>query len=192
MLILASESPRRRKLLGSLGIPFEIRSAQVKELEQADTACSVSLLPQKNACLKAEAVALQNPGEVVLGADTAIVFEDRMIGKPRDLSEAREILSLLSGKSHHVITGIALIRKGENEFCREWSEISEVVFKPFGADVIEEYISKVHVLDKAGAYAIQECGDMIISRYTGELNNIIGLPLTCLKEELRTLGFYSA
>ena len=192
MLILASESPRRRELLGSLGIPFEIRSAQVKELEQADTACSVSLLPQKNACLKAEAVALQNPGEVVLGADTAIVFEDRMIGKPRDLSEAREILSLLSGKSHHVITGIALIRKGENEFCREWSEISEVVFKPFGADVIEEYISKVHVLDKAGAYAIQEYGEMIISRYTGELNNIIGLPLTCLKKELTELNIYPA
>ena len=192
MLILASESPRRRELLGSLGIPFEIRSAQVKELEQADTACSVSLLPQKNACLKADAVALQYPGDVVLGADTAIVFEDRMIGKPRDLSEAREILSLLSGRTHQVITGIALIRKGENEFCREWSEISEVVFKPFGADVIEEYISKVHVLDKAGAYAIQEYGEMIISRYTGELNNIIGLPLTCLKEELRTLGFYSA
>ena len=191
MLILASESPRRRELLGSLGIPFEIRSAQVKELEQADTACSVSLLPQKNACLKAGAVALQFPGDVVLGADTAIVFGDRMIGKPRDLSEAREILSLLSGRTHQVITGIALIRKGENEFCREWSEISEVVFKPFGADVIEEYISKVHVLDKAGAYAIQECGDMIISHYTGELNNIIGLPLTCLKEELRTLGFYS-
>ena len=192
MLILASESPRRRELLGSLGIPFEIRSAKVKELEQADTVCSVSLLPQKNACLKADAVALQYPGDVVLGADTAIVFEDRMIGKPRDLSEAREILSLLSGRTHQVITGIALIRKGENEFCREWSEISEVVFKPFGADVIEEYISKVHVLDKAGAYAIQEYGEMIISRYTGELNNIIGLPLTCLKEELRTLGFYSA
>ena len=192
MLILASESPRRRELLGSLGIPFEIRSAKVKELEQADTACSVSLLPQKNACLKADAVASQYPGDVVLGADTAIVFEDRMIGKPRDLSEAREILSLLSGKTHHVITGIALVRKGENGFCREWSEISEVVFKPFGADEIEEYISKVHVLDKAGAYAIQEYGEMIISRYTGELNNIIGLPLTCLKEELRTLGFYSA
>jgi septum formation protein len=161
MLILASESPRRRELLGSLGIPFEIRSARVKELEQADSACSVSLLPQKNAFLKAEAVAGEYPGSVVLGADTAIIFEDRMIGKPRDLSDARNILSSLSGKTHQVITGIALVRTGEDGFCRQWSEISEVVFKPFGADVIEEYISKVHVLDKAGAYAIQECGEMI-------------------------------
>ena len=191
MIILASESPRRRELLGQLGIPFEIRSAQVEELEQAEDACSVSLLPQMNACLKAQAVSILYPESVVLGADTAIVFENQLIGKPRDLDDARRILALFSGRTHQVITGIALIRKGENAFCREWSEISEVVFKPFGADVIEEYISKVHVLDKAGAYAIQECGDMIISHYTGELNNIIGLPLTCLKEELRTLGFYS-
>ena len=192
MLILASESPRRRELLGSLGIPFEIRSARVKELEQADSACSVSLLPQKNAFLKAEAVAGEYPGSVVLGADTAIIFEDRMIGKPRDLSDARNILSSLSGKTHQVITGIALVRTGEDGFCRQWSEISEVVFKPLGADVIEDYISKVHVLDKAGAYAIQECGEMIISRYTGELNNIIGLPLTCLKKELTELNIYPA
>ena len=187
MLILASESPRRRELLGALGIPFEIRSAKVEELEQAEDACSVSLLPQKNACLKAEAVAEMYPGAVVLGADTAIVFENQLIGKPRDLEDARRILAMFSGRTHQVITGIALMRTGEAPFFRQWSEISQVTFKTLSSAVIEEYIQKVHVLDKAGAYAIQECGDMIISGFTGELNNIIGLPLRRLEEELKKI-----
>ena len=185
MIILASESPRRRELLGQLGIPFEIRSAQVEELEQAEDACSVSLLPQMNACLKAQAVSRLYPEAVVLGADTAIVFENQLIGKPRDLDDARRILALFSGRTHQVITGIALMRAGEKSFCRQWSEISEVSFKTLTPAVIDEYIRRVHVLDKAGAYAIQECGDMIISGFTGELNNIIGLPLCRLAEELR-------
>ena len=187
MLILASESPRRRELLGALGIPFEIRSAKVEELEQAEDACSVSLLPQKNACLKAQAVAELYPDAVVLGADTAIVFENQLIGKPRDLEDARRILALFSGKTHQVITGIALTRAGNEPFLRQWSEISQVTFKELTFEVIEEYIRKVHVLDKAGAYAIQESGDMIISDFTGELNNIIGLPLFRLEEELKKI-----
>ena len=187
MLILASESPRRRELLGTLGIPFEIRSAKVEELEQAEDACSVSLLPQKNACLKAQAVAEMYPGAVVLGADTAIVFENQLIGKPRDPEDAHRILEMFSGKTHQVITGIALMRAGEKPFCRQWSEISEVTFKPLSCEIIDEYLKKVHILDKAGAYAIQECGDMIISGFTGELNNIIGLPLLRLEEELRKI-----
>ena len=101
MLILASESPRRRELLSTLGIPFEIRSARIEELEQAEEACSVSLLPQMNACLKARAVGELYPEAVVLGADTAIVFEEKLIGKPRDLDDARRILAMLSGKTHH-------------------------------------------------------------------------------------------
>ena len=187
MLILASESPRRRELLGTLGIPFEIRSAKVEELEQAEDACSVSLLPQKNACLKAQAVAGAYPDAVVLGADTAIVFENQLIGKPRDLEDAHRILEMFSGKTHQVITGIALTREGNFPFLRQWSEVSQVTFKTLTPEIIDEYIKKVHVLDKAGAYAIQECGDMIIADFTGELNNIIGLPLLRLEEELRKI-----
>ena len=130
MLILASESPRRRELLSRLGLPFEIRSARVEELEQAEDACSVSLLPRKNAELKAEAVSLQYPGAVVIGADTAIVFENRLIGKPRDADDARRILSMLSGRTHEVVTGIALMRTGTDSFSRSWSEVSQVTFKP--------------------------------------------------------------
>ena len=188
MLILASESPRRRELLKSLGLPFEIKSAQVRELEQADNACSVSLLPLENARLKAGAVSCQYPGDVVIGADTAIVFENQLIGKPRDEADARRILSMLSGRTHEVVTGIALMRTGENAFCRSWSEVSQVTFKELTSAVIDEYLQLVNVLDKAGAYAIQEHGELIISGFTGELNNIIGLPLGRLHKELISLS----
>ena len=184
MLILASESPRRRALLTKLGIPFEIKSAQVTELEQTDAVCSVSLLPQMNAELKARAVSLLHPEDIVIGADTAIIFEDQMIGKPRDLDDARRILRELSGKTHQVITGIAVLRGGAKPLQHVWSEVSDVSFKNLSSETIEEYIRLVHVLDKAGAYAIQEHGDMIISACSGDMDNIIGLPLPRLSQLL--------
>ena len=136
-----------------------------------------------NAELKARAVSRLCPEDIVIGADTAIIFENEMIGKPRDLDDARKILTKLSGKTHQVVTGIAVLRGGEKPLRFVWREVSEVGFKELSPAVIEEYIQQVHVLDKAGAYAIQEHGDMIISSWEN-MNNIIGLPLERLKNVL--------
>ncbi|MBQ7207939.1 MAG: septum formation protein Maf [Lentisphaeria bacterium] len=180
MLYLASESPRRRELLKKLGFPFIAETAHVTELEQADETCSVSLLPEANSKLKAQAVSRRHPEDTVIGADTSIILDDKILGKPRDLPDARRVLTLLSGRSHEVITGVTVMRAGTRPFLHSWSDTSTVTFKKLSPEIIEEYLSKVNVLDKAGAYAIQEHGDMIISGFTGDLDNIIGLPTVSL------------
>ena len=180
MLYLASESPRRRELLKKLGFPFAAETAHVTELEQADETCSVSLLPEINSKLKAEAVSSRHPDDTVIGADTSIILDDKILGKPRDLPDARRVLTLLSGRSHQGVTGVTVMRRGSRPFLRSWSDISTVTFKTLSPEIIEDYLSKVNVLDKAGAYAIQEHGDMIISGFTGDLDNIIGLPTVSL------------
>lgn len=179
-LLLASESPRRRELLAALGIPFKSLTAPVEELTFSQIPAEVPLL---NARRKAEAVAERHPEALVLGADTVILFQDKIIGKPHDLVEAEQILLTLSGQTHQVLTGIALICRSI-DFYHSWQESSEVVFKPFTRDTVKRYLEMVPVLDKAGAYAIQEHGEMLIDRIFGDVNNIIGLPLAQLKQEL--------
>ncbi|MPM95452.1 Septum formation protein Maf [bioreactor metagenome] len=183
MLILASESPRRRELLGSLGIPFATESAVVEELSTLDDPREV---PLRNAERKAAAVALLHPDDVVLGADTVIVAAGRVIGKPRDEADALAILLSLSEATHEVITGLALIREADG-FHRSWSETTLVTFKPFHRAEAERYLTLVPVLDKAGAYAIQDHGDLIVDHIEGSLENVIGLPLHRLQSELRML-----
>ena len=122
---------------------------------------------------------LQRENEVdswVLGADTMIIFDGRAIGKPANISDAFEMLSRFSGRTHEVISGLTLVNKKKN-ITLSWSESSSVKFKTLTPEIIRNYLDKVEVLDKAGAYAIQEHGDMIVESYTGELENIIGLPL---------------
>ena len=182
MVILASESPRRRELLGSICKEFDICSSDTAEMSEG---ADIFLLPELNAKLKAAAVAKQHPDDLVIGADTAIIFEGRFIGKPRDIEDAKELLSGFSGKKHFVVTGVAVIREGKNPVDISYREISEIKFKEIDANTIERYLKLVNVLDKAGAYAIQEHGDMIIDNYSGELENIIGLPLQKLSEIIR-------
>ncbi len=186
MLILASESPRRKELLSSICNEFTICSADVREMS---TGADVFLLPEINAGLKARAVAEQNPDALVIGADTAIIFENRFIGKPGTLEEAKALLMSFSGKKHFVVTGVALVRCGTNPLEISYRETSEILFKNIGSRTVESYLEKVYVLDKAGAYAIQEHGSMLIDHYTGELENIIGLPLVRLKKILQEQQF---
>lgn len=185
MLILASESPRRRELLGKIVEKFEVRSANVEEISAGADLFSV---PEINARLKASAVAELYPDRVVIGADTAIIFDNSFIGKPKDIADAERILSSFSGKVHSVITGVAVIRCGSDPIDVSFRDESRVEFKRIDIDNIRRYISQVHVLDKAGAYAIQECSDIIIERYSGSLDNIIGLPTEKLKDILSELG----
>ena len=185
-LVLASESPRRRELLAKLGVPFEIRTLPVCEYRQGDfPPCE---LPVRNAGLKAACVAARYPQNVVLGADTVIVFGDRIIGKPADAADAKRTLLELAGTTHSVVTGLALLRACDDTRIL-WSETTRVTFKAYSAAVADEYMRFVNVLDKAGSYAIQEHGDMLVDRVEGDVDNVIGLPLGRLKRELAELGF---
>lgn len=181
--MLASNSPRRRELLRRLGIPFVIESADVGEVTSLPDPRQVPLF---NAELKAAAVAANHPNDPVLGADTVIVFEGRVIGKPRDEADALAILMALSGRTHEVVTGLALLRRVP-EFRRVWSETTRVTFLPFDVETAKRYLSQVSVLDKAGAYAIQEHGELLVASVEGDLDNVIGLPLGRLQPELAKL-----
>lgn len=186
-IILASASPRRRELLGGMGVRFEMVTADVTEhdAESAPHLAPVDLA-QENARQKAEAVAALRPGRWVLGADTVVALEERLYGKPGSLDEAREFLRALSGKTHEVITGCALIApEGEAEI---FHEISRVMFHVLSDEAIERYLAEVNVLDKAGAYALQERGEWIVERVEGSRTNVIGLPTEALERVLIRRG----
>ncbi|MCI7643854.1 MAG: Maf family protein [Lentisphaeria bacterium] len=172
-LILCSQSPRRAQILRQHNFNFSIIPSAAAELRQAK---NPEELPQINAKLKTEYVAEQYPDDLCLGADTMILFQGEIIGKPRDLAEAGKILRKLRGNTHQVITGVAIIglNNGINE---NFSVVSEVTFRNFSDTELEQYLNNVAVLDKAGAYAIQEHGEIILDKLEGELNNVIGLPI---------------
>lgn len=182
-LILASASPRRQALLRQCGFDFTVETARVAELTDAGDLYD---LPRENAARKAEAVARRHPDSLIVGADTMIVFSGRAIGKPADAADAVRMLEEFSGRTHDVVTGVALrcVGRGMRE---SWRETSHVTFRELTPDVIREYLRRVRVLDKAGAYAIQECGEMIVAGFSGELENIVGLPLRRLTVRLREL-----
>jgi septum formation protein len=174
LLILASGSPRRRELLGSLGVQFEVITAEVEE-DNESTSDPESLV-RLNARSKAGWVADRYPQRYVLGADTTVFLDGQILNKPRDLDESRSMLARLSGRTHRVYTGLAFIHR---DLGQEEVEVvaSEVTFFELDAKVIEAYMDAVNTLDKAGGYAIQECGEKIVAGYSGSLSNIIGLPL---------------
>jgi septum formation protein len=185
MLILASASPRRRELLGSLGVPFEIVVAQVTEHEESST--DPRVMVAHNAALKADWVAERHPSAFVLGADTTVFLDGCALNKPRDLGEARAMLRRLSGRTHTVFTGLAL-RRVSDALRLDEGVASHVTFKQLDDILIDKYLSRVHVLDKAGSYAIQEHGDLIVAGYTGSFTNIVGLPLETTKQILTRGG----
>lgn len=184
-LLLASASPRRRELLKSLGIAFEVVTASVVENEERGT--PPRRMVADNAALKADWVASRNPGAVVLGADTTVALDDEALNKPADLASATRMLRRLSGRTHRVFTGVAL-RQDERNLRLDDVAVAEVTFKPLSDAEINAYLERVHVLDKAGAYAIQEHGEMLVSSYTGELSTIVGLPLSLAKQFLTRAG----
>lgn len=180
-LILASASPRRKELLASLGVAFEVIPAEVTEHEAHDA--DPREMVRHNAALKADWVAARHPDATILGADTTVFIGRTVLNKPRDLSEAAAMLKLLSGRTHTVFTGLA-IRRLRDSLKLAADAASEVTFKPLDDATIALYLSRVHTLDKAGGYAIQEHGDLIVAGYTGSLTNIVGLPLEEMKQLL--------
>lgn len=185
-LILASASPRRAELLRSAGIT-NFRVIPAPDVEELD-AKSIYLhsIALQNSEMKADAVARLYPDSVVIGADTVIEFKDSTIGKPRSAEHAEEILSSLSGQIHETVTGVSILSRKHNIRIL-FTDVSTVKFKSYGMDVIRDYMQKVHVLDKAGAYAIQEYGDMLVESVDGSISNIIGLPVERVVEALKNL-----
>ncbi|MDH7504253.1 MAG: Maf family protein [Verrucomicrobiota bacterium] len=186
-LVLASRSPRRQELLRRAGLDFEVVPAPVEERDDEElTGRELALL---NAYRKAVFVARRLPGRLVLGADTVVCLGTKKFGKPCNLDEAVRMLEQLQGRTHHVITGVALIRLESREE-RVFAETTHVTFRPLVRSEIEAYIARVNPLDKAGAYAIQEHGEMLVAGIDGSHSNVVGLPMERLLEELERWEFH--
>ena len=182
--ILASASPRRQQLLTALGYRFRTVPAAVDEVAFDPCPERVCLA---NAAAKAESVAGRFPAELALGSDTVIEFHGRIIGKPADLDDARRILTDLSGATHEVVTAVALVRRTTRLRCL-FCVHTAVTFHRYDHHAIDAYLARVHVLDKAGAYAIQEYGEMLVDRIAGPLDNVVGLPGDATAAALRRCG----
>jgi septum formation protein len=182
-LILASSSPRRIELLREAGVEAEVIPSPVEELH--DTALDYRHLCEVNAGRKARDVASRHPGAWVIGADTLVCLDGQPLGKPADLAAARQMLQALSGRVNQVCTGVCVIDPAGKEHV--FHEVTEVEFLPLSDEVIDDYMAKVHTLDKAGAYAAQEHGDQIIAEIRGDFSNVVGLPIKKLLEFLAAL-----
>ena len=180
-LILASASPRRAELLRLLELDFKILPSSAAEV--AHDHLTPLEVCQLNAHRKARAVAKKIPDALVLGADTLVFLGNEILGKPRDLKEAEKMLSRLQGRLHQVVTGVCLMNlRGHRE--RVFAVSTDVLFHPLTKKQIRHYLKNVHTLDKAGAYAIQERGELIIAEISGSFSNVVGLPVEKLREEL--------
>jgi septum formation protein len=185
-LVLASASPRRRELLQNAGIPFIIQASKIPELPrqgEAPQACAERLAREK-----ALDVFRQRPQAFVLGADTIVIVDGQILGKPRDAADAARMLRLLSGRTHQVTTGVCLIapdRKGRSSLEETRSETTLVTMCMLSDDDIQSYISTGEPLDKAGAYAIQGIASRWISRIEGDYFNVVGLPVSLVYRMLR-------
>lgn len=180
-LVLASQSPRRIELMRDAGYGFETLPVEVDEAH--DPALTPEQLTIENARRKAVAAARLRSDAIVIGADTLVYLDGQPLGKPHDLHDAVLMLRRLSGRTHQVCTGVALA-KNAGGLVRAFAVISDVKFKRLSDEVIRDYYRQVNPLDKAGAYAIQERGDMIIERTEGSWSNIVGLPMERLRTEL--------
>jgi septum formation protein len=184
-VILASASPRRADLLRQLGLAFQIAPADVREVEGEQL--SAGETARINAWRKACAAAKQHPEALVLGVDTVVALETSLFGKPATLEEAERTLLALQGKTHRVLTGVCLLHvQGRRQ--RIFLEETLVTFRPLTREQIRRYHAQVNPLDKAGAYGIQERGEMLVAAVAGSVSNVIGLPLERLVAELPAFG----
>lgn len=184
-LILASGSPRRADLLQEAGIPFEKVSSAVSEHEPDNTRhMTTREMVLANALRKGRAVSSLHPGRVILAADTLVVYRNEILSKPADMVEAEAMLRKLSGRTHHVWTGVVLMRSDPYRL-EAFAVQSDVTFHRLTVRVIRDYFKKVNPLDKAGAYGFQEYGEMIVRDVQGSRTNVIGLPMEALTEHLR-------
>lgn len=178
-VILASQSPRRKELLSLLQIPFTVRAADIDEsmASQADPAAEVARVSR----LKAEAIPA-SPDQIVIAADTIVVCDGQLLGKPRDEDDAFRMLHMLSGRAHQVMTGLT-VRRGDT--VRSYTEITDVYFRPLSEEEIRAYIRTKDPMDKAGSYGIQSGGAVFVEKLSGDYYNVVGLPVCRLYQILK-------
>jgi len=183
MMILASSSPRRSELLQQIGVRFTTDVADIDEtpLPGETPADYVARL----ALAKARVVAQRHPGRVVLGSDTTVVLNDRILSKPEDESQARQMLTELSGNSHQVMTAVALVQDSTE---KQITVVTDVRFCELSAQQIDAYIATGEPADKAGSYGIQGLGAVLVASISGSYSNVVGLPLTETAALLGELG----
>ena len=185
LLLLASNSPRRRQLLTEAGFEFTTIAPVVSE--KFDVDLTLRELTILNAMRKAISIARAHPGEIVLAADTLVALNDQIIGKPRDVDEAAAILRRLSGRAHQVCSAVFVCHLTSAR-STSFYEISRVWFRRLSDAAIRAYLDKVNPLDKAGAYAAQGSGAEIIARIDGSFTNVVGLPMEKTIAELAKFG----
>ena len=181
-LILASASPRRKELLGLYGIPFTVRAADIDETMDPDKPPfdEVARLSRE----KALAVP-REPEDVVVAADTIVVCDGIVLGKPRDEAQAIEMLSLLSGRAHQVMTGCTVLRGQKDE---TFTEVTDIHFRPLSPGEIRRYVATGDPMDKAGAYGIQGGAALFCQRMEGDYYNVMGLPVCALGQVLKQIA----
>lgn len=179
-LILASASPRRQELLKYITSDFTVIPSEVDET--VPKRLKAKRQPEFLARLKALDIAEKYPKNTVIGADTCVIIGNQVLGKPKDMADAKRMLLLLSGKTHKVITGCAIVKNG---LCKSFSQVSKVTFYKLSLQEIEEYVNSSEPYDKAGSYAIQSKGGLFVKKIKGDYFNIVGLPVGKLKRELR-------
>jgi septum formation protein len=184
-LILASTSPRRKEILANLGIPFEVEASPYQE------DMNLNLPPHELAKHlskeKAKAVAKHHTNAIVIGADTFVVFEGKLLGKPRSPEEAKDMLQDLSNKANSVLTGITIIDSDTNQTHSEVFE-TKVYMKKMSPKEIEGYVASGEPLDKAGAYTIHALGAVLIDKIEGDFFAVMGLPIRPLTEIIKEFG----
>lgn len=179
-IILASASPRRKELLSTAGLEFTVRVADVEEV--IDENATPDEVVMSLALQKAQAVAQADPTATVIGADTVVVLDGEILGKPENEQNAIEMLTALSGRSHTVYTGVAIIN---GEKIKNFCEATQVEFFPLTEDEIRGYVATGEPMDKAGAYGIQGKGCVLVRKIDGDYFNVVGLPVSRVCRELR-------
>jgi septum formation protein len=172
-LVLASRSPQRRAILERLGVPFEVRPSDLPELEPGEP----RELALENAIRKARGALLPGRAEAVIGCDTIVVLDGTVYGKPVDAREARATLSALSGATHEVLSGLALLLPGEE---RTALARTAVTFRALEPQELDSYVATGEWRERSGGYAIQRAGATLVERVEGEIDNVVGLPLASL------------
>ncbi|MTH52980.1 septum formation inhibitor Maf [Bacillus mangrovi] len=183
-LILASGSPRRKELLENLKVPFNVMITNVDETISEGTGPEKAV--QQLARKKAVHIAGSFPDSFIVAADTVVVLDGDILGKPKDEQEAIRTLGRLSGRTHHVYTGVSII-KGKKE--RIFHTATEVTFYDLSGEEIQKYAETGEPLDKAGSYGIQGLGSLFVKEIKGDYYSVVGLPVARLLRELREIGF---
>ncbi len=175
LLVLASASPRRKELLAQAGYEFEVHAAAIEETRRDDEEPAAYV--RRLALEKAQAVARQFPDATVIGADTTVAFQHHVLEKPKDGADAKRMLRLLSGQTHQVHTGIAVVHGG---YAEAHVETTDVVFRAIEEAELQTYLDSGDPMDKAGAYGIQGYAARWIPRIQGDYFNVVGLPIAAL------------